>query len=734
MAESLFQRSFAGGELSPSVYARADLVKYAQGLRSCLNFIVLRQGGVANRAGLRFVAATKQQTQPLRLMPYFAAEPEDSVLIEVGTSYMRFFQDGAPLRVAGLDPWDIGTTYEQGDLVTRLGVNYYAKQAHVGQQPPNTTYWHALTSDIYEIPHTFGADLFNWAQSGDVITLTSHVSAPMELVFVNLTRWILRQVSTAPSIAPPDNLVLTAGAAGTVAHRYRVTAAHADTYEESLASATVSGNTAMPTEAAPNVITADAVPNAAEYYWYKDKEGNGIFGYIGTSLLPEFRDTNFLPDYLSTPPQAVTLFDALNHYPAYAGYYQQRRWFANTLTDPQIIHGSRVGLYSNFNTSTPIQDDDAVTLRIAGKHYHAVKGLVGMKALIAMTAGGEWSITGGESGVITPSSIHADQDTYAGMANVQPVEVGSSIIYVQSRQSIVRAISFRQEIEGMAGRDLTLFAAHLFDGYAIERLEFQQVPHSIVWAIRSDGTLLGLTYLPEEDVWGWHRHTTEADGQFEDVCVVPEADADAVYVVVRRTIDGATVRYIEKLESRLITNFDEDVFFVDSGLSYSGAPNDTFTGLDHLEGEVVAVVADGAVIYNGDPDGASAAAFTVASGTIALAAEYSNVHIGLPIRFAEIELLSMDVANAPIRDAKKRIGSITLLVDKSGRTFYAGPTSDRLTKKQARPREAAGDEFTGQLEMTIQGTFNDDGRVLIRQVDPLPLAIMGVIPNAEIGG
>lgn len=733
MAESLFQRSFAGGELSPSVYARADLVKYVQGLRSCLNFIVLRQGGVANRAGFRFVAPTKQQTQPLMLMPYFAAEPEDSVLIEVGTSYMRFYQDGALLRVAGIDPWDIGTAYEQGDLVEDGGVFYYAKQATTGDDPPNTTFWHALTDDIYEIPHTFGAELFNFSQSGEVITLTSHVSPPMELIFIGLTQWVLRQVVTEPGIEAPDNLVFTAGTAGAVTRRYRVTAASASTYEESLASGTITGTSAGPTEAAPDVIDWDPVTGAIEYYVYKDKEGNGVFGYIGTATTNQFKDTNFNPDYLSTPPQAVTLFDALNEYPAYAGYYQQRRFFANTLNDPQVIHGSRTGLHSNFNVSTPIQDDDAVTLRIAGKHYHAVKSLIGMKHLIAMTAGGEWTISGGESGVITPSSIHADQDTYAGVAAVPPVEVGNSIVYVQSRKSIVRAVSFQQEVEGLAGRDLTLYAAHLFDGYQIERLEFQQVPNSIVWAVRSDGTLLGLTYLPEEDVWGWHRHTTGAGGRFEDICVVPEADEDALYAIVRRTIDGATVRYVERLESRLLTNFDEDVFFVDSGLSYSGAPADEFTGLEHLEGEVVAVVADGAVLYNGDPDGANAAAFTVTGGAITLAAEYSNVHIGLRY-VSDIELLTMDLANAEIRDAKKRIGSVTLLLDKSGRSFYAGPSAARLTKKQAKPREATGDQFTGQVEMAIQGTFNEDGRVMIRQTDPLPLAIMGVIPNAEIGG
>src|SRR5688500_4489943 len=107
MADSIFQRSFAGGEIGPSLYARADTVKYAQGLRACKNFIVMKQGGIANRAGTRFVAACKSTTQPLRLIPYLAEDPEDSMLIEVGSTYLRFYQAGAQLRVAGLDEWNV---------------------------------------------------------------------------------------------------------------------------------------------------------------------------------------------------------------------------------------------------------------------------------------------------------------------------------------------------------------------------------------------------------------------------------------------------------------------------------------------------------------------------------------------------------------------------------------------------------------------------------------------------
>jgi hypothetical protein len=258
-----------------------------------------------------------------------------------------------------------------------------------------------------------------------------------------------------------------------------------------------------------------------------------------------------------------------------------------------------------------------------------------------------------------------------------------------------------------------------------------------VWATRGDATWLGLTYVPEQEVWGWHRHDTQG-GSIDDVCVVPEAGEDASYFIVARDVGGMK-RYIERMASRVIgeDTFDEDVFFVDSGLSYSGAPATTFTGLDHLEGELVAVVADGAVIFDGHADGASAAQvaqFTVTGGEIELDDAAENVHIGLAIEHAEIELLDLDVAGVDARDKVKAVNNVAVLVDRSSRRFYAGPDTAHLRQVKLPPWETQTDEHTGQVEVALSSGFTKYGRVLIRQTDPLPLAILGVIPSVELGG
>jgi hypothetical protein len=347
-----------------------------------------------------------------------------------------------------------------------------------------------------------------------------------------------------------------------------------------------------------------------------------------------------------------------------------------------------------------------------------VRHLVALKNLLVMTDGGEWRLLGA-GGVITPNSIELDQETYVGIArDVPPVVVGNAIIYVQARQSIVRDLTFDQDVEGLAGRDLTVFASHLFDGRQIRAIDYAQVPDSIVWCVRNDGTLLGLTYLREQDIMGWHRHDT-AGGVFEDVIAVPEPGEDAVYVIVNR--GGA--RLIERLESRSIITFDVDSFFVDSGLSYSGAPVSVVSGLDHLNGQTVRAVGDGEDL----------GAFVVAAGAITLGAAYANIHVGLPIT-AEIETLDLDSPGTSIRDKQKRLQGANIIVDASSRSFLAGPNSAHLTRYTRSAFDPSDDAFTGQIELNLKSRWERPGRVFIRQDQALPLTVLCVLPLVELGG
>lgn len=739
MPESIIQRAFAAGEIAPALHARADLAKYTLGLRTCRNFIVRREGGISNRPGFRFVEPCVTNDQGTRLMRYISAVPGDSFLIEMGDAYFRFFWNGAPLQVAGVSPYNALTDYLPGDLVTSGGSTYYAVAATTGNAPPNVSYWHELVDNLFSIPTPYGlSELPDWNQSGNVITLTHPAHPPRELVFYSEAHWVLRNVTTTPWDGIPQNVAGTPGGAGTLIYSYIVTAAAADTYEESNPSSPgVLGGGVTPTPAAPNVVTWDAVVGAAEYYVYCDPFQNGVFGFVGTAATNSFKDTGAVPDFSLSPPIAENRFDTTGDYPAHSANYQQRRFFANTDNEPDAFWGSRVGFPSNFGVSSPLQDDDAVSFRLAGNNQHAIRHMVALKAgLILLTDGGEWTATGGggPKTPITPSSINADQETYVGVSEwVRPAVIGNAIVYVQARGTVLHDLHFDQEVEGLAGRDLTIFSTHLFERHTVDGLDYQQTPHSIVWAIRDDGTLLGLTYVPEQDIWGWHRHDT--DGAVEDICVVPEADEDVLYAIIAREVDGDTVRYIERLERRdLLPGFTHATsFFVDSGLSYSGAPVSSVSGLDHLEGRVVAVFADGNVLYDGDPDGEDAADWTVTAGAIALGGNYQNVHVGLRIVF-EAETLDVDAQGTALRDAQKRTGAVALLLEQSSLRFSAGPDANNLRDFVPQTWDGTAYLNTGQWELRIDSQFNRYGRVFLRMKGPLPITILGVVPNVDVGG
>jgi hypothetical protein len=745
MGDAAIQRTFAGGEIAPALHARADQAKYITGLRTCKNFVILRSGGVANRPGLRLVEECKTNSIAVRLMRYVSEIAGDSLLIEVGVGYFRFYKAGGQVTLSSVADYDIGTAYVIGDIVTSGGVNYYAVADSEGESVADTDFWYAMPGDILEVPHPFGTSLCNYSQNGRVITLTSGagVKPPYELIYVSLTHWVCRAVNTEPSIEPPATLASVAGAAGTRTLKYQVTAGAEESYEESVAGGTSTlEDAADPTVQAPHALSWDAVDGAAEYYIYCDPYGNGTFGFIGTATgQTTFNDVGFVPDFTVTPPQPRTPFADVGGYPRQAATYQQRRFFANTVDNPDAVFGSRIGFTSNFNVSSPLQDDDAVTFRIAGNQHNPVRHMVGLKALIVLTDAGVWAVTGGGNGApITPSQLNADQETYVGVsADIAPVVVGNAIIYVQARGAIVCDLRFDQQVEGFAGRDLTLFATHLFDGYTVVDMDFQQTPNSTVWLTRSDGTLLGLTYLRDQDIWGWHRHTTGASGLIEHVCVVPENNEDVLYVIVRRTIGGAYHRFIERLEERNILDFDVDSFFVDSGLSYVGPPVYQFDGLDHLEGEQVACLADGQVIANGHEASTASNYLVVSGGRVTLPAVsglagYSVVHIGLPITYAEIETLDLDVQGSTLRDKRKKVSSVALLLDASSRDFLVGPDADHLLPYNLTPYEGTSSPWTGRAEQSIVSTYNEQGRILVRQVDPVPLTVLAAMPNVEVGG
>lgn len=747
MSARALHRSFAGGEITPELYGRLDLVKYQTGLSLCSNFAVLPHGPVARRPGFSFVNEAWASTTAVRILP-FAFNADQTVVLEFGHQYIRFFINGEALLetpqpivsiVAGVvnvnaHGWSTGDWVFIGSRFHRIVVSGTDTFTTTDTWGNPTVASGATAARVYTLttPYT-ASDLFDlhYAQDSDVLTIThaGYAHAARDLARVSATSWTLTPIDFTPSTSVPGG-VGVAATVGTPGNQnpqsYCVTAIGADGVSESLQSATVSTSNNLTVSGNYNTVTWSAVTGATAYNIYKQR--GGAFGYIGQTLSGTLSlvDDNVLADTTKTPPEdKIDLNDAPERYPAAVTYHEQRRWFAGASGAPQTVWATRTATQSNLTGSTPSQDDDGMQFRIAARQQNAIRHLLPLSDLIVLTVGGEFRLYADNAPSISPSSLTIKPQGYSGASNVQPALTSGSILYVQAQGSHVREMSFNWQANAYASIDISIMAPHLFSGFTVVDLAFVRAPTPTLWVVRSDGALLGMTYVPEQQVYAWHQHHTL--GAFESVCVVAEGAEDVLYAVVRREIAGRTVRYIERMSSQVVAS-QADAFFVDSGLTYAGAPVNTLTGLWHLEGEEVDVLTDGAVHPR----------VTVTGGAITLDYEASKVSVGLPY-VSDIMTLPLAFEQAPAggQGVLKNVSELALRVTNSA-IVKAGPTFTDLTEYPAR---AVSDPYgsppalrTGELRFDIGPDWNPDGGVCVRQDAPLPLTILSMALGVATGG
>jgi hypothetical protein len=497
----------------------------------------------------------------------------------------------------------------------------------------------------------------------------------------------------------------------------------ADGLEESFPTNAASCSNNLATAGNYNTITWAAVAGITRYNVYK--LSNGLYGYIGQSGGVSFVDNNIIADISTTPPNASAPFETASNYPGAIGYHDQRRCFGGTDNAPQNFWATRSATEANLSYSIPTRDNDAIAFRVAAREVNRIRHIVSLDQLLFLTSGGEWKVAPQNSDILTPNSAAPKQIAAEGASNVQPIVTGNSVIYVQESGSRWREMKYRWEVSNYDVRDASIMAPQLFDQYTTVDMAYSKTPNKMVWGVRSDGTLIGLTYLPEHEVMGYHQHDT--DGLFESVAAVKEGSEHALYVVVNRTINGRTVRYIERMHSRQFAAA-EDAFFVDAGLTYDSTSNTTVTGLWHLEGEEVAVLADAAV----HP------LVTVTGGAITLEAAASVVQVGLPI-VADVKTLPLSLeAQAFGQGLQKNVNGVALRVNETS-GLLVGPTFDaaEMESLMTRSDEAYGTPpalRSGVIDVTVMPAWGDDAQVCIRQNAPLPATILSMTVNVAVGG
>lgn len=433
-----------------------------------------------------------------------------------------------------------------------------------------------------------------------------------------------------------------------------------------------------------------------------------------------------LPKITPTPLWREGAWSTKRGFPSCGTFYEQRLCAACTAYQPQTIWGSRPTAYTDFTPG--VLDTDAFTHTIKSDQVQYIRWLTGLSQLMVGTSSGEWRLGGTSTAEpLTPSSVRILPQSRYGSADLHPISMGYAVLFLQrngdptNSGKILRELTYRLEYDTFIGANLSKFVDHIaIDG--IFDLAFMSSPFPILWGLRDNngvGELVGLTYEKDEDVLGWHQHTT--DGSIESICVIAGEFQDEVWAIIKRTVNGSTVRYVEVLEDFDWGSDQADCFFVDCGATYDATPTDVISGLDYLEGETVKVLVDGAE----HPDR------TVVSGIITLEWEGSVVQVGLPY-VSDCEPLDLEggaMEGAP-QGKLKRVHSVAIrFYETMG--GYKGQDSSSLEPIIYRDTlDNVGEAiplYTGLVEASFTGGWDAESRILIRQTAPLPMTILSII-------
>lgn len=602
---------------------------------------------------------------------------------------------------------------------------------------------------------------------------------------------------------------------------------------------TISLASAAPTLAAPNVISWVVLNSPLDsnfiYNIYQSLDGVN-FGYLGSSTTSSFSDVG-LPPTAQRPPFPFYGFLSPGNYPSVGTIYQDRVVLAKTINQPTGVWASQISFYNSFGIPPQPVDSDPIQFNLQNDNGAVIQEFVEIGLLLIGSDQAEYLIFGDPSGAFIPSAINARKQAFNGFSTLKPLIVNKNALFVQARGSQVRDLqlqtTFYTFIQG--SDDLSQYAQHLLDGHTIMAWDYQKIYNSIAWMVREDGILLGLTYIKEQDIVAWHRHDTR-NGFFEDVAVIAEGGEDMVYVIVRRVINGQTVRFVERLNTRVIADL-EDFNFADASSSYDGRNTSAITmtiiggfawlnteiftltssapffdgsdaggilggggnqiiltcpdgtilrfrittfidaqtvvgrvqktvpvamrnlpvttwakavynliALDYLEGQQVAVLADGFEPAN--PLDIKKPILTVTNGMITLPNPAAVIHVGLPIT-RDLKTLNTDMAQQgeTISDKKMIFREVGVKVMNSVGFFVArtfppatdsnpvGTGQNAMIECKVRTTEPLGSPQSLQTQLIptkIPGKYDSTGQIAIRHIRMTPLSVLAVVLAGDL--
>lgn len=707
---SPIQYSFNAGEISPLAHGRVDIDKYKNGCEILENAIPQVLGPARKRPGTRFVREVKDSAKQVRLIP-FEFSTTQAYVLEFGDTYIRFYTNGGVVLSGGV-PYEITTYYSEADLAQisyaqSADVIYLAHPDHPVYKLSRlgATNW-TITEVLFDSP-AFLAENFT------TVTITPSAVTGSITLTISDASWTAADVGSAYKFSTTpaaDYNQWTQGVSHAAAARVQY---QGRVYE------TAAGGTAG---SRPPLHTEGTVSDGTVLWTYLHSgSGWATITGIDTASVAFATVNSTLPGTAATKRWSESAWSAKRGYPRAVTFYDDRLWFAGTAYRPQTLWASVVGDYQNFEYGT--LDDDAVQYTINTQDLNTITWMSPGKVLAVGTTNGEFTVSGNQiSEPVTPTSIRITPQTPYGCAGqVRPLRIASSTLFVQREGRTLREYTYNFDTDSYVAPNLNRLADHITEAGLID-MAYQQSPDQIVWLPDSDGRLLGFTYERAEDVVGWHRHNI--GGAVESVVTLPhwDGDQDVLWMVVRRTIDGSQVRYIEHMEKYHTGN---DSFFVDCGLTYDGAPADMISGLDHLEGQTVAILADGSV----HPER------VVTAGSITLQRDASVVQIGLPYTMTLRTLrLEAGAQDGTAQGKTMRIHNIVMRLHQTGAGLWYGPDTVTMDELAARSpgdlMDAPVPLFTGDTEVLAwPGQYEQGSHITIQHRLPTPCTIVAVMPQ-----
>jgi hypothetical protein len=726
------QNNFNGGEISPLISSRFDLESYQNGCEKLFNMIPRVQGPATRRPSSNFVKEVKNSANRTHIQA-FNFNNDDSFILEFGDQYIRFYKDRDEFLDSSVH-YEISTPY--------------------------------LASDLFDSKGMFR---INFSQSADVIYLVHRSYAPRKLSRIANNNWTLTEVET--TLGPFDDIntgsitVYSSAVTGSVTLTASSSIFESSDVGSQFYIETNPDITTHTWEVAKHYNLNDIVRSGGSYYkgvsvtagtvWTGTQESGTVTpshlsgiqsdGNIDWEYLHSGYGTVEITAYTSGTEVTATVLDYIPDnavgssnatkfwafsawssefgYPEYVTFYKERVVYARDIK----VWFSVTGDFDNFalRDGPDIADDMAINLTILSNQYNGIKWLYPLDDLIIGTQNTVHIIGANTTQrVFGPTNVRSRSEAGRGSLPIPVVQVDNSLLFIQRSGTNVLSLAFDINFNKYNTKDISLISEHLFK-QGVRQIVYQERPDNILWVVRDDGALIGLTLNEGQEVRGWHHHSIGGGGVVESASVIPspDGDSDDLWIVVNRTIQGQTKRYIEYVGQYFDSTDTSDANFLDSSITYDGSSTTSITGLDHLEGDIVDVLVDGATHPSK----------TVSSGSITLDRAGSKVVVGygyqstLTTNSFETGATKGTAVNKTKRINRVGIRFLQTVGAKVGRD------ENNLTTLSFRFGSDNMDSpvpvFSETKDVTLNSSYGSTAKVTIVQDQPLPMTILSITPE-----